>query len=201
MIKTSAGSNPRPQPPIPTFADGDHLTSSCLGFDVLGTHALRRQRSHVRIVSDAPFSTTIFLIVFSRVGIKTGHYRLAGLIPLKLYDLDALYKKGCREPTPRGGIAAWSHSCGRESTKSEARSRKRVRHSETSNFDSCDGSVSLPMQEGRNIENPLFDRFAYSREAPVRIEALPSRIARIFRNRLCRSHFGGKGRRAERRIL
>src|SRR6266849_4027373 len=64
-----------------------------------------------------------------------------------------------------------------------------------------DGSVGLAAQEGRDIENVFLDRVAHRRGAAVRIEALRSRMARIFRNRLCRSPFGVAGRRAERRTL
>jgi transposase len=63
-----------------------------------------------------------------------------------------------------------------------------------------DGSVGLAAQEGRDIENVFLDRVAHRRGAAVRIEALRSRMARIFRNRrLRRSPFGVAGRRAKRR--
>jgi hypothetical protein len=75
------------------------------------------------------------------------------------------------------------------------------RHLETSYFGSYDGSVGLAAQEGRDIENVFLDRIARRRGAAVRIEALRSRMARVFRNRLCRSPFGVAGRRAERRTL
>ena len=70
---------------------------------------------------------------------------------------------------------------------------------EPAHFDWREGSVSLAAQEGRDIENGLLDRIAHSEEAAVRIEAPRSRMARIFRNRLCRQPFGVAGRRAERR--
>ncbi len=61
-----------------------------------------------------------------------------------------------------------------------------------------DGSVGLAAQEGRDIENVFLDRVAHRRVAAVRIEALRSRMARIFRNRrLRRSRFGVAGRRAK----
>ena len=63
-----------------------------------------------------------------------------------------------------------------------------------------DGSVGLAAQEGRDIENVFLGRVAHRRGAAVRIEALRSRMARIFRNRrLRRSRFGVAGRRAKRR--
>src|ERR1700675_1784430 len=68
-------------------------------------------------------------------------------------------------------------------------------------FGSYDGSVVLAAQEGRDIENVFINRIAHRRGAAVRIEALRSRIARIFRNGFCRSPFGVAGRRAERRTL
>jgi len=61
-----------------------------------------------------------------------------------------------------------------------------------------DGSVGLAVQEGRDVENFSSDRIAHRRGAAVRIETLRSRMARIFRNRLCRSPFGVAGRRTER---
>src|SRR6478672_11854029 len=75
------------------------------------------------------------------------------------------------------------------------------RHLETSYFGSYDGSVGLAAQEGRDIENVFLDRIARRRGAAVRIEALRSRMARVFRNRLCRWCFGVAGRRAEWRTL
>jgi|SRR6266550_3156370 len=59
----------------------------------------------------------------------------------------------------------------------------------------CDGSVGLAAQESRGIENVFLDRIARRRGAAVRIEALRSRMVRIFRNRLCWSPFGVAGRR------
>ena len=61
----------------------------------------------------------------------------------------------------------------------------------------CEGSVSLATQERRDIENSLLDRIAHCGEAAVRIEAPRSRMARIFRNLLCRKPPGVAGRRAE----
>ena len=66
---------------------------------------------------------------------------------------------------------------------------------------SYDGSVGLAVQEGRDIQNIFLDRITHGSGAAVRIEALRSRMVRIFRNRLCRSPFGVAGRRAERRAL
>jgi hypothetical protein len=71
---------------------------------------------------------------------------------------------------------------------------------EASYFGSYDGSVGLAAQEGRDIENGFLDRIAQRRTA-VRIEALRSRMARIFRNRLFRSPFGVAADRVERRTL
>jgi hypothetical protein len=68
-------------------------------------------------------------------------------------------------------------------------------------FGSYDGSVVLAAQEGRDIENVFINRIAHGRGAAVRIEALRSRMARIFRIGFCRSPFGVAGRRAERRTL
>src|ERR1700730_6618420 len=62
-------------------------------------------------------------------------------------------------------------------------------------FCSCDGSVGLAAQEGRDIENVFFDQIAHRSGAAVRIEALRSRMARIFRTRVSRSPFGVAGRR------
>jgi hypothetical protein len=61
---------------------------------------------------------------------------------------------------------------------------------------SCDGSVGLAAQESRGIENVFLDRIAHRRGAAVRIEAPRSRMARIFRYRLCRLPFRVAGRRA-----
>src|SRR5882757_8353287 len=60
-------------------------------------------------------------------------------------------------------------------------------------------SVGLEVQEGRDVEHFFLDRIAHRREAAVWIEALRSRMARIFR--LCRAPFGVAGRLTERRIL
>src|SRR5882757_5144796 len=62
-------------------------------------------------------------------------------------------------------------------------------------------SVGLEVQEGRDVEHFFLDRIARRRGAAVRIETLRSRMARIFRNRLCRAPFGVAGRLTERRIL
>src|SRR5882672_5591062 len=61
---------------------------------------------------------------------------------------------------------------------------------------SYDGSGGPAAKEGRDIENVFLDRIAHRRGAAVRIEALRSRMARMFR-----SPFGGAGRRAERWTL
>jgi hypothetical protein len=68
-----------------------------------------------------------------------------------------------------------------------------LRHLETDYFASYDGSVGPAAKEGRDIENVFIDRIAHRRGAAVRIEALRSRMARIFR-----SPFGVAGRGAER---
>jgi hypothetical protein len=64
---------------------------------------------------------------------------------------------------------------------------------------SCGGSVGLAAQEGRDIENVFLDQMTRGRGATVRIEALRSRAARIFRIRVCRLPFGVSGRREDRR--
>ena len=66
---------------------------------------------------------------------------------------------------------------------------------------SYDGSGGLAAQEGRDIENVFLDQIARGGGAAVRIEALRSRLARIFRIRVCRPPFGVVGRREGRRTL
>jgi hypothetical protein len=62
-------------------------------------------------------------------------------------------------------------------------------------------SVGPAAQESRDIENVFLDRIVHRRGAAVRVDTLRSRLARIFRNRLCcQSRFGLAGRRAQRRI-
>lgn len=70
------------------------------------------------------------------------------------------------------------------------------RHLETGCFGFYDGSVGRATKEGRDIENVFLDRIAHTRGAAVRLEALRSRMARIFR-----PPFGVAGRRTERRTL
>ena len=52
---------------------------------------------------------------------------------------------------------------------------------------------SRSTRSASSSENVFVDRIVHSRGAAVRIEALRSRLARIFRNRLCRSPFGVGG--------
>src|SRR5262245_16464692 len=63
------------------------------------------------------------------------------------------------------------------------------------------GSDDLAAQERRNIENVLLDRIVHWRGPAIRIEALRSRLAGIFRSRRCRSSFRLAGRRAQRRTI
>src|SRR5262245_46665403 len=63
------------------------------------------------------------------------------------------------------------------------------------------GSDDLAAQEGRYIENVLLDRIVHWGGPAIRIEALRSRLAYVFRRRRCGSSFGVAGRRSQRRTI
>src|SRR5262245_49389821 len=90
----------------------------------------------------------------------------------------------------------WKRS-GREPEQHSSVNIDALRNSKKTRDAPATCSGGLTTQERRDVEKVFLDQIPPRRGAAVRIDALRSRMARMFRNRRCRSPFRVAARRAK----